>query len=92
MLTGTLTLNPLALDATCDAVYLLDDATIPPDGSVLYEATFNGVAWIQVPPGEITAIGHSGTTLTVRATLTLADASGNKGAIRWFIAYATLGA
>lgn len=89
MLTGTLTLDPVTLPESCNAVYLLDDAAIPADGSVLYEASLNGITWIQIHPGQVTPLGHAGTTLRVRATLTLADGSDNTGQIFWFIAYAT---
>ena len=90
MLTGTLTLDPVTLPESCNAVYLLDDAAIPADGSVLYEASLDGgTTWEAVTSGDVTALAHSGQSLQVRATLTLADDSPNEGRVSWFIAYAT---
>lgn len=90
MPTGTLTLNQISLDATCDAVYLLDDADVPVDGSVVYEASLDGgTTWVPVTAGELTALGHAGTTLDVRAVVTLDSESDGQVDVYWFLAYAT---
>lgn len=93
MLTGTLTLNPATLPEPADAVYLLVDAELGPDATAVYEATLDGgVTWVPVTPSEITALGHSGTTMQLRVTLSLPEGSEDTGHVYWLIAYATTAA
>lgn len=88
MPTGTLTLNQISLDTSCSAVYLLDDADIPVDGTVFYEASLDGgTTWVPVIAGEMTALGHTGTTLDLRATLDLDSESEDEVNVYWFIAF-----
>ena len=93
VLTGTLTLNPLALPAVADTVYLLADEDLGEGATAatsLYEASLDGgTTWEAVTPGELSALEHTGSSLQVRVTLNLDDTSEEEGVVRWFLAYAT---
>lgn len=90
MLSGTLTLDTVPLDTECNAVYLLTDDDIPADGTATYEASLDGgTTWAPIASGDITALGHAGTSLAVRATLTLDETSEATVTVTWMIAYAT---
>lgn len=93
VLTGTLTLNAVTLPATADAVYLLVDEDLGAGADAAtstYEVSLDGgTTWETVTPGELAALGHTGSTLTVRVTLDLDDASKEEGVVRWVVCYAT---
>lgn len=92
-LTGTVTLNSVTLDTTCDAVYVLADEDLGSGGdaaTATYEASLDGGdTWEVVTPGTLSPLGHSGTALQVRITLDLDDTSEEEGVVRWVVAYAT---
>lgn len=87
--TATLVLDAVTLDATCDAVYFDAELTgVVGAWSVTYEASLDGgTTWAPVTPGEITALGHSGTSLVLRATLDR-PALSDDGRLLWLVGYA----
>lgn len=87
--TGELILNTVTLDEPSDAVYLLSSEIVDPGVSIIYESRLdNAQAWVTTPPGELTSLGHSGTNLEVRATITKPlELLANK--LVWLIAYAS---
>lgn len=93
VLTGTLTLNPVALPAVADTVYVLADEDLgdgPDAATSLYEASLDeGTTWETVTPGTLNPLTHTGSSLQVRVTLNLDDTSDQVGTVRWLVAYAT---
>ncbi len=90
MITGTLTLNAVALTETCDTVYLLTEEELGVAVTLTYEASLDGgTTWEAVTAGQLNTLAHTGTSLKVRLTLGLPDASQDVGVVRWLVCYGT---